>query len=30
MPSALLPLRGGPLLTLGVTGVVPVAAEVLQ
>lgn len=26
MPSALLPLRGGPLLSLGVAGVVPVAA----
>lgn len=30
MPSALLPLRDGPLLTLGVSGVVPIAAEVLQ
>jgi photosystem II stability/assembly factor-like uncharacterized protein len=30
MPSAMLPLRGGPLLTLGVAGVVPVQAEVLQ
>ncbi|MGS5090018.1 WD40/YVTN/BNR-like repeat-containing protein [Hydrogenophaga sp. A37] len=27
MPSALLPLQGGPLLTLGVAGVVPVAAK---
>jgi photosystem II stability/assembly factor-like uncharacterized protein len=26
MPAALLPLRGGPLLSLGVAGVVPVAA----
>jgi preprotein translocase subunit SecF len=30
MPSAMLPLRGGPLLTLGMAGVVPVQAEVLQ
>jgi photosystem II stability/assembly factor-like uncharacterized protein len=30
MPSALLPLQGGPLLTLGVAGVVPVQAEVLR
>jgi len=30
MPSALLPLRGGPVLSLGVAGVVPVAAEVFQ
>jgi photosystem II stability/assembly factor-like uncharacterized protein len=30
MPSALLALQGGPLLTLGVAGVVPVAAEVLK
>jgi photosystem II stability/assembly factor-like uncharacterized protein len=30
MPSALLPLRGGPLLAFGVAGVVPVQAEALQ
>lgn len=30
MPSALLPLQGGPLLTLGVAGVVPVDAGALQ
>lgn len=30
MPAALLPLQGGPLLTLGVAGVVPVDAGALQ